>query len=143
MFQRWRRKKYAEPAPADDSAVIDAALFDVAADNRAAGPVLEPAGILVDQLYALLHEVIDPEVGVNIVDLGLVFGVRSEDGRAEVRMTLTTPGCPLSDYLDDEIRQVLTRLPEIDDTYMNLVWEPAWDPEMMTDEAKRQLGWMR
>ncbi|TWP35815.1 metal-sulfur cluster assembly factor [Leekyejoonella antrihumi] len=91
----------------------------------------------------LLHEVIDPEVGVNIVDLGLVFRVQVLDGVAHVRMTLTTPGCPLGDYIDDEIRRTLTSLPNIEDTYMDLVWEPRWSPELMTWEGKRQLGWVQ
>jgi metal-sulfur cluster biosynthetic enzyme len=108
----------------------------------AAGP--EPgAEVSVEQLYDLLHEVIDPEVGVNIVDLGLVFAVTVAERRAEVRMTLTTPGCPLSGYMDDAIRYTLTQVPGIEDTHMDLVWEPAWGPHLMTDEAKRQLGWPR
>lgn len=98
---------------------------------------------LVDRLYGLLYEVIDPEVGVNIVDLGLVYAVTVTDRLAEVRMTLTTPGCPLSGYMDDAIRRTLTRVPEVEDTSMDLVWEPAWAPHMMTDEARRQLGWAR
>lgn len=97
---------------------------------------------LVAQLYDMLHEVIDPEVGVNIVDLGLVFEVTLADGLADVRMTLTTPGCPLGGYMEDAIRDTLTRVPEVDDTHMNLVWEPAWGPHMMSYEAKRQLGWV-
>ena len=99
-------------------------------------------GTLVAQLYDMLHEVIDPEVGVNIVDLGLVFEVTLADGLADVRMTLTTPGCPLGGYMEDAIRSTLTRVPEVDDTHMNLVWEPAWGPHMMSYEAKRQLGWV-
>lgn len=98
---------------------------------------------LVEQCSDLLHEVIDPEVGINIVDLGLVFEVTVADRRADVRMTLTTPGCPLSGYMDDAIRATLTSLPDIDDTWMDLVWDPPWGPHMMTDEAKRQLGWSR
>jgi len=99
-------------------------------------------GALAAQLYDMLHEVIDPEVGVNIVDLGLVFEVTLADGLADVRMTLTTPGCPLGGYMEDAIRCTLTRVPEVDDTHMNLVWEPAWGPHMMSYEAKRQLGWV-
>ena len=99
-------------------------------------------GALVAQLYDMLHEVIDPEVGVNIVDLGLVFEVTLADGLADVRMTLTTPGCPLGGYMEDAIRCTLTRVPEVDDTHMNLVWEPTWGPHMMSYEAKRQLGWV-
>jgi metal-sulfur cluster biosynthetic enzyme len=58
-------------------------------------------------------------------------------------MTLTTPGCPLGGYIDDAIRQTLTRLPEVSDTRMDLVWEPAWGPHLMSDQAKQQLGWRR
>ena len=68
-------------------------------------------GALVAQLYDMLHEVIDPEVGVNIVDLGLVFEVTLADGLADVRMTLTTPGCPLGGYMEDAIQRTLTRVP--------------------------------
>jgi metal-sulfur cluster biosynthetic enzyme len=96
----------------------------------------------LERIYELLHEVLDPEVGVNIVDLGLVFGVRFTAGTVRIRMTLTTPGCPLGGYIDESIRQTLTRLPDVDDTEMDLVWEPAWGPHLMTDEAKRQLGWL-
>lgn len=110
-------------------------------DSHAAAGESHAPVPLVAQLYDLLHEVIDPEVGVNIVDLGLVFDVAVAGRRADVRMTLTTPGCPLSGYMDDAIRRTLTRVPEIQDTYMNLVWEPAWGPHLMSDEAKRQLGW--
>lgn len=97
----------------------------------------------VAQVYELLHQVIDPEVGVNIVDLGLIYGVRVADRVAHVRMTLTTPGCPLGSYMDDSIRRVLGRMTEVDDTDLDLVWDPPWTPEMMTDAAKQQLGWMR
>jgi metal-sulfur cluster biosynthetic enzyme len=130
MFKRPGEQQPGDLAPAGDS-VMEA--------------VREPddPDPLVDLLYAMLHEVIDPEVGVNIVDLGLVFEVTMVGRRADVRMTLTTPGCPLSGYMDDSIRYVLTQRPEIDDTHMDLVWDPAWGPHMMTDQAKRQLGWVQ
>jgi metal-sulfur cluster biosynthetic enzyme len=91
----------------------------------------------------LLREVIDPELGVNIVDLGLVYDVRVLDGMARVWMTLTTPGCPLSAYLDDAIRAALDGVPGVDTVDVRIVWEPPWHPEMMSDAAKRQLGWLR
>lgn len=98
---------------------------------------------LTDQVYDRLHDVIDPEVGVNIVDLGLVYGVHVSERTVQVRMTLTTPGCPLSAYMDDEIHRSLDGVSEVDDTRVDLVWDPPWSPEMMSDEAKRQLGWLR
>jgi metal-sulfur cluster biosynthetic enzyme len=95
-------------------------------------------------LREMLREVIDPEIGLNIVDLGLVYDVRLADGLAVVRMTLTTPGCPLGGYIDDAIRQCLWDAPGVDDVDVRIVWEPAWDPDtMMSDWAKDQLGWTR
>jgi metal-sulfur cluster biosynthetic enzyme len=98
-----------------------------------------------DVLRELLREVIDPEIGVNIVDLGLVYDARlSGDGVAVIRMTLTTPGCPLGGYLDDAVRDALWGVPGVNDVDVQIVWDPPWDPdEMMSDWAKRQLGWRR
>jgi len=98
-----------------------------------------------EMLRELLREVIDPEIGVNIVDLGLVYDARlSGDDVAMVRMTLTTPGCPLGGYLDDEIRKTLWAAPGVHDVDVRIVWDPPWDPdEMMSDWAKEQLGWRR
>jgi metal-sulfur cluster biosynthetic enzyme len=97
--------------------------------------------VLVD----LLHRVIDPEVGVNIVDLGLVRDVDLDDaGDVVINMTLTTPSCPLGPYMVDNIDQVLNEMPWVRSTDVNIIWEPPWNPqEDMTDFAKRQLGWIR
>jgi metal-sulfur cluster biosynthetic enzyme len=91
----------------------------------------------------LLREVIDPELGVNIVDLGLVYDVRVSDGVARVRMTMTTPGCPLGAYLDDAVRGCLWGAPGVDQVDVRIVWDPPWHPDMMSDAAKVQLGWRR
>lgn len=109
--------------------------LDVAA--MAAGPVTE------DLVTDLLGEVIDPELGVDIVNLGLVYGVEVSTAGVTVRMTLTTPGCPLGAYLDDEVTRSLAQLPGAPTVRVDLVWEPQWSPAMMTDEAKRMLGWSR
>ncbi len=96
-------------------------------------------------LLELLRDVIDPEIGINVVDLGLIYDVGlSDDGAVTVRMTLTTPGCPLSGYLDDAIRETLWGVPGVRDIDVHIVWDPPWDPEeMMSDWAKEQLGWRR
>jgi metal-sulfur cluster biosynthetic enzyme len=96
-------------------------------------------------LRDLLRDVIDPEIGINIVDLGLLYDIRlSGDGTAEVRMTLTTPGCPLGGYLTDSIRDTLHDVPGVSGVDVQIVWEPPWDPmAMMSDWAKDQLGWNR
>jgi metal-sulfur cluster biosynthetic enzyme len=102
-----------------------------------AGPVTE------DLVTDLLGDVIDPELGVDIVNLGLVYGVEIGSAGVVVRMTLTTSGCPLGAYLDDEVSRCLTQLPGAPEVRVDLVWVPAWSPAMMTDEAKRMLGWSR
>jgi metal-sulfur cluster biosynthetic enzyme len=89
---------------------------------------------------ALRENVIDPEIGINIVDLGLVYDVKIEDSTAEITMTLTTPMCPLGPYIDSEVRTALQGLPGVEDTKVNLVWTPPWDPSKMSEEAKLELG---
>jgi metal-sulfur cluster biosynthetic enzyme len=98
-----------------------------------------------DTLRDLLRDVIDPEIGINIVDLGLLYDTRlSGDGTAAVRMTLTTPGCPLGGYLTDAIHDTLRDVPGVTGVDVQIVWDPPWDPnEMMSDWAKDQLGWNR
>src|SRR5919199_2043805 len=88
---------------------------------------------------ALRENVIDPEIGINIVDLGLVYDVKIEDSTAEITMTLTTPMCPLGPYIDSEVRTALQGLPGVEDTKVNLVWTPPWDPSKMSEEAKLEL----
>lgn len=96
-----------------------------------------------DLILRLLHNVIDPELGVNIVDLGLVYDVAIDEGAGavEVEMTLTSPGCPLSGYMDDEIHAQMTQLPQVRQVDVELVWDPAWAPHMMSDAARSALGW--
>lgn len=95
-----------------------------------------------DAIREALREVIDPEVGVNIVDLGLVYYVAAGDARAAIVVTMTSPACPLAEYLKDEIaRNVRARVPEIRDVDIEVVWEPPWTPERMSAAARRQLGW--
>lgn len=97
------------------------------------------SGRLVEELRA----VIDPELGVNIVDLGLVYGAEMVDGVARILMTTTTPACPIGSYLRDEIRWALLRVDRILDVEVELTHEPPWSPDRMSDEAKVQLGWAR
>lgn len=90
---------------------------------------------------SLLRDVIDPEIGVNIVDLGLVYAIRISEGTALIRMSLTTPGCPLSAYMEDSVHQVLWGAPGIENVDLKIVWDPAWSPDMMSARAKQELGW--
>ena len=86
-----------------------------------------------------LQGVIDPEVGLNIVDMGLVYGIRIEDGVVEVRMTLTTQGCPMGSYITQEVRSCLGALEGVREVRVELVWEPAWNPGKIKPEALEML----
>ncbi|MEO8246129.1 MAG: metal-sulfur cluster assembly factor [Chloroflexota bacterium] len=88
-----------------------------------------------------LRTVIDPELGVNIVDLGLVYDARVTDGRAQILITTTTPACPLGPYLTDGIRWALLKLDGILDVDVEVTHDPLWSPDLMSDSARQQLGW--
>lgn len=93
-----------------------------------------------EEIRELLREVYDPELGVNIVDLGLVYEIRNDDGDVYIRMTLTTPGCPLHDTIASAVERLLERQPGIRSVKVDIVWNPPWSPDKMSEEAKRQLG---
>lgn len=94
-----------------------------------------------DQILDSLREVVDPELGMNIVDLGLIYGVEVEPARISVRMTMTTPACPMSGLITDNVRETLAALTAdqvaID---VELVWDPPWHPGMMADVARTLFG---
>lgn len=95
------------------------------------------------RIYDALHNVYDPELGVNVVDLGLVYGVQvRSDGYVTVTMTLTTPGCPMHESLGEGVAQALGEVSGVSGGEIKLVWNPPWDPSMMTAEGKAQLGWL-
>lgn len=89
----------------------------------------------------MLHDVIDPELGIDIVNLGLLRNVRIDGEHADITFTVTTPACPLSSYIEDEIRSCLWQLPGVKYTNVTCVYDPPWKPEDMSDLARRELGW--
>ena len=92
-------------------------------------------------IYKALRHVYDPELGVNIIDLGLVYDVDvNEDGHVTIEMTLTTPGCPMHESLAEGVGAALQAIPGITSGEIRLVWEPRWDPSRMTEEGRRLLG---
>ncbi|MGE5400544.1 MAG: metal-sulfur cluster assembly factor [Ignavibacteriales bacterium] len=93
-----------------------------------------------EQVLEALKTVIDPEIGINIVDIGLVYSLEIEEGRIFVTMTLTTPGCPMHSSIVSWVKECLMQLDPNLNVDVNLVWQPQWTPHKMSDEAKRQLG---
>ena len=97
---------------------------------------LDPAKY--DEVIEALKDVIDPELGVNIVDLGLIYGLlKSEDGALLINMTLTSAGCPLTDVLEEQTGQALDGI--VDAYRINWVWMPPWGPERITEDGKEQM----
>ncbi len=104
-------------------------------------PAGEPGGALFDAVVESLREIYDPEIPVNIYDLGLIYGVDiTEDGHAVVTMTLTTPHCPVAESMPGEVELRVGSVPGVGSAEVNLVWDPPWDPAKMSDEAKLELG---
>lgn len=97
--------------------------------------------ITKEQILDSLKDVIDPEIGINIADLGLVYSAEERDGHIHVTMTMTTAACPMGGMLKDQARGAIKRrFHDIKSVDVELVWSPPWTPDMMSDEAKRKLG---
>ncbi len=92
-----------------------------------------------EEVLEVLKGVNDPEIGINIVDLGLVYNISIDEKTIEVTMTLTTPGCPMHSTITQWAENVLHYLAPEMEIKINLVWEPAWTPDRMSDEARQQL----
>lgn len=107
---------------------------------KAASPA-EPGGALYEAVIDALKDIYDPEIPVNIYDLGLIYGVEAtEDGDVAVTMTLTTPHCPVAESMPGEVELRVGSVPGVRDAEVNLVWDPPWGPDKMTDEARLELG---
>jgi metal-sulfur cluster biosynthetic enzyme len=127
----------AHPAPvhaSEDGVAVDT-VPAVAADT-----VPEDEGSVKEQVLEALHRVNDPELGINIVDLGLVYGVELQDETVHITYTLTTMGCPIGPLIEAEIKQLLSGIDGVSDVDAEMVLRPPWTPEMMSDEAKAALG---
>lgn len=101
----------------------------------------QSGGALYDGVIDALKDIFDPEIPVNIYDLGLIYGVEvTEGGHAVVTMTLTTPHCPVAESMPGEVELRVSAVPGIATADVNLVWDPPWDPQKMSDDAKLELG---
>ena len=110
------------------------------AQKPATAPSGEAGGDLYEAVIAALKEIYDPEIPVNIYDLGLIYNVEINEGHALVTMTLTTPHCPVAESMPGEVELRVGAVPGVRDCEVNLVWDPPWDPAKMSDEARLELG---
>lgn len=93
-----------------------------------------------EKYWELLNGVIDPELGVGIVDLGLIYGVAINDGHAAITMTLTSMGCPVGPSIIHQVEEVSEEIPGVEEVSINLVWEPAWKPDMINPDVRAMLA---
>ena len=101
----------------------------------------EPGGALYESVIDALKDIYDPEIPVNIYDLGLIYAVEvTEDADVAITMTLTTPHCPVAESMPAEVELLAGSVPGVRDAQVNLVWDPPWDPAKMSDEARLELG---
>jgi FeS assembly SUF system protein len=112
---------------------------DTAMDNPKAAPIT--GDTLEEQIVSALRTVYDPEIPVNIYDLGLIYSVDIKDGNhVHIRMTLTAPGCPVAGSMPGAVERAVKRVPGIESAEVELVWDPPWTQECMSDEARLELG---
>jgi metal-sulfur cluster biosynthetic enzyme len=95
----------------------------------------------VDDVQDALTNVIDPELGLDFVELGLIYGVEIEDGEVFVSFTLTSPGCPIGPQVSEQIEEFVSELDGVSGVYPKMTFTPAWTPDLMSEEAKFALGY--
>jgi FeS assembly SUF system protein len=129
------------PNPAETFARKRDYLEGFLAEKPAAPAPTEPAGDLYEAVIDALKDIYDPEIPVNIYDLGLIYDVEiTPDHHAKVKMTLTTPHCPVAESMPAEVELRVSSVRGVRDAEVNLVWDPPWDPAKMSDEARLELG---
>jgi metal-sulfur cluster biosynthetic enzyme len=105
--------------------------------------IAAPDNELLGDIEEAMRDVVDPELGINVVDLGLVYGVKLEEAEegtvALIDMTLTSPACPLTDVIEDQSRNALIGAGLVDELRINWVWNPPWGPDKITDDGRDQL----
>ena len=111
-----------------------------AAAAPADGPATHPEVVSEEDVYEALEEVIDPELGLDFVSLGLVYDVTIENEDVYVTFTLTTPACPIGPQVSEQMREFVGDLPGVSAVHPKMVFDPPWSPEMMTEDAKFALG---
>ncbi|HTT73126.1 MAG TPA: iron-sulfur cluster assembly protein [Thermoplasmata archaeon] len=112
--------------------------------NAGAPAASEPAGPYAERERLILEnlkQIYDPEIPMNIVDLGLVYGFEWAGDDVKLKMTLTAPGCPVAGILAEEVKAAIEKVPNVHAASVDMIWDPPWTPERMSDFAKHQFGY--
>ncbi len=103
---------------------------------------MENKPTIEEEIVRMLRTVYDPEIPVNIYELGLIYNVEVEEGAVKIEMTLTAPNCPAADFIVEDVRMKVESIEGVKSTDIQLVFEPEWDKDMMSEEAKLELGFL-
>ena len=93
-----------------------------------------------EDVMKTLKKCLDPEIGISILDLGFIYDVKINENKVHIKMTLTTPGCPMHSFIVEDVRNKLKEIKGVKEVNVDLVWDPPWTPDRMSDEAKKKLG---
>jgi FeS assembly SUF system protein len=126
------------PAPAPEPKPEPAVVAPPASAFSTEGPHVAQD----EQIKKELKKIYDPEIPMNIVDLGLIYAIDWKEDAVTVRMTLTAPGCPVAGILAEEVKAAVEKVPGVKSANVDMVWEPPWTPERMSEFAKRQFGYL-
>jgi metal-sulfur cluster biosynthetic enzyme len=126
------------PTPAPTAEPPSASAPAVPPEAPATGPYSERERLIMENL----KQIYDPEIPMNIVDLGLIYGFEWTGEDVLLKMTLTAPGCPVAGILAEEVKNAIEKVPNIHGAKVDLIWDPPWTPERMSEFAKRQFGYM-
>ena len=114
------------------------------ADASPSAPTMSSSGPYAERERLItegLKQVYDPEIPMNIVDLGLIYGFEWSGDDVKLRMTLTAPGCPVAGILAEEVKLAIEKVPNVKSAKVDMIWDPPWSPDRMSDFAKRQFGY--
>lgn len=136
-----------EGGPAEAGASIEAGGKDSTADPSKKDAPGSPdtagsdgAEVTEEKVLAVLSEVYDPEIPIDIVNLGLIYGIEIDGANVRINMTMTAPGCPASTQIAGESKMLVEELPGVESVEIEIVWDPPWDPSKMSEEAQQSLG---
>jgi metal-sulfur cluster biosynthetic enzyme len=125
-------------SPSPPPAAPESAPSTASVPAAATGPYSERERLITENL----KQIYDPEIPMNIVDLGLIYGFEWQGDDVTLKMTLTAPGCPVAGILAEEVKNAIEKVPLIHGAKVDLIWDPPWTPERMSEFAKRQFGYM-
>ena len=133
--------KEKENVEVSNQATVEGTVDEVIAKDDSSKAPAEPVGELTqEKVLEVLSEVYDPEIPIDIVNLGLIYGIDIKDRNVVITMTMTAPGCPVSTQIAGESKLMVEELPQVDSVDVDIVWDPPWDPSKMSEEAQESMG---